>query len=1019
MNTMKKYYLFLLFGLIVVSVMAGYSNETAPAVNPNEGLQRLKDGNQRFTQEKRTYPHQDMNRLREITPGQTPFATVLTCSDSRVAPELIFDQGLGDLFIIRVAGNVCDDDETGSIEYGTEHLGTPLLVVLGHTSCGAVTAVVKKAELSGSIPTLVNNILPAVQAAQTKNPDLQSDALLTEAIKLNVWQSIDDLFRKSPIIRELVKSGKLRVTGAIYHLDNGSIEWLGEHPQKDKLLHYTSGPSAGTAKSSAPESQKQESVKDSKIEPQKVTLIDRAAITASQQQTSREKTDLTGLEQLEESKLLIGIVIGAIFLVIAILWLIRSQFLKDLKLAPKLFSSHGMLIVLAIMIGLFSIYFLTTVEKENHFAKILLNIDASIDTLSAIEYEFLLYGIADKAKGIELLKQHQDTVKQINTSMLNLSKMDLTTVEEQAISKYQEIFKQYLTDFEDITEKFNQIETSKDELDSLGKTLDESIGKAMIRHREVLRELEEKTNASPSDIQVQTELVNLLGEIELMALRISQAEVEFLADAKIEHIDVMEKNIGLIQGTLIMTEKMLMQNTISTKDKTKGTEDDAALTAEIRQAMTQYTKLLSTVITNHFTIEKDVKDIESTRNQLGEISSVLSTRGEKTALLAQKEAEEISIMLTILAVFCGLILTFTLVRSITAALKSGVDFSQTIANGDLTKELIINQKDEIGQLALALNHMRIKLCQVLLEIQTSSEQVASSSEELAASSQSLANSATEQAANLEETTASIEELTASIASNADNTKKSTAYVLSAKQISDQSLKTAENGMQKVKEMTESMSSIKEGSREIAHVIEVIDEIADQTNLLALNAAIEAARAGEAGKGFAVVAVEVRKLAERSQIAAKDITGKITQSIQTIDTGNQLAKDSSQSLVAIQESAKEVAKALDQVTELVSNIAETCKEQSCGSAQIAQAVTQLDEVTQQNSSTSEECASASEELSAQAVTLQELVGQFKIESENKGFVVKNRPGKKQAALPFHGEKVKTYKSKNNDDEFQDL
>ena len=376
------------------------------------------------------------------------------------------------------------------------------------------------------------------------------------------------------------------------------------------------------------------------------------------------------------------------------------------------------------------------------------------------------------------------------------------------------------------------------------------------------------------------------------------------------------------------------------------------------------------------------------------------------------------VMAGIIAVVIAII-ALILAGTIAAPLVQGVKFAKIIAGGDFTKTINLERKDEIGTLIDSLNHMRLKLNDVMVSISQASEQVASSSEELSASSQNLANAATEQAASLEETTASIEELTASIDSNADNTKQTTEFVSTAKQLSDQSLKIAEKGMEKVQQMTQSMSSIKEGSREIAHVIEVIDEIADQTNLLALNAAIEAARAGEAGKGFAVVAVEVRKLAERSQIAAKDIAGKITQSIQMIDTGNQLAMDSSQGLLAIQDSAKQVAKALDQVTVLVSNIAMTCNEQSSGSKQIALAVTQLDEVTQQNSSTSEECASSSEELSAQAVTLQELVGQFKIESNTGKQTFDSHPKKRQAALPFHKGKVKNQTSINQDGEFQDL
>jgi methyl-accepting chemotaxis protein len=175
-----------------------------------------------------------------------------------------------------------------------------------------------------------------------------------------------------------------------------------------------------------------------------------------------------------------------------------------------------------------------------------------------------------------------------------------------------------------------------------------------------------------------------------------------------------------------------------------------------------------------------------------------------------------------------------------------------------------------------------------------------------------------------------------------------------------------------------MNDIKESSKEIAHVIEVINDISDQTNLLALNAAIEAARAGEAGKGFAVVADEVRKLAERSQVAAKEIAGKIKQSLATIEDGDRYANESSEGLVKIQESTRQVSEALGQARTFAQRIAEACSEQSNGSSQIMDAIYQLDQITQQNSATSEESAAASEQLSAQALALQDLISKFKLD-----------------------------------------
>jgi carbonic anhydrase len=224
------------------------ATEPAPAVSPEEALTRLKDGNYRFRNAEMQHPRVNAARVKETAEnGQAPFATILGCSDSRVPCEFLFDQGIGDLFIIRVAGNVCDVDETGSIEYGVGHLGSPLLVVLGHEKCGAVTAVVKKAELEGSIPELVANIRPAVQAAEKLHPGMAPDALVPFALRTNVLQSIEDLLRRSEVVRELVREGKLAVVGAVYDLETGDVSWLGPHPRQAVLLKEGGKGDAGEA----------------------------------------------------------------------------------------------------------------------------------------------------------------------------------------------------------------------------------------------------------------------------------------------------------------------------------------------------------------------------------------------------------------------------------------------------------------------------------------------------------------------------------------------------------------------------------------------------------------------------------------------------------------------------------------------------------------------------------------------------------------------------------------------------
>ena len=209
----------------------------------------LKDGNARYLEGKATHPHQDAAR-RALTAGQGqhPFAAVLSCSDSRAPVELIFDQGLGDLFVVRVAGNVAATDEIGTMEYAVDHLGTPVVVVLGHSQCGAVTAAVEGTKLPGSMGVLVAPIKPAVDKAKADNPGAATEALVAAAVKENVFQAMEDVLQKSPLIKAAVKAGKTKLLGAVYELDTGQVQWLGPHPNQEKLLGgkgKAEGPKAG------------------------------------------------------------------------------------------------------------------------------------------------------------------------------------------------------------------------------------------------------------------------------------------------------------------------------------------------------------------------------------------------------------------------------------------------------------------------------------------------------------------------------------------------------------------------------------------------------------------------------------------------------------------------------------------------------------------------------------------------------------------------------------------------------
>ena len=198
-------------------------------------LALLQEGNERFVGGTLKHPNTDAaHRSAAALEGQEPFATVLSCSDSRVPVELIFDRGVGEIFTVRVAGNVADTDEIATIEYGVGHLHTPVVIVMGHSRCGAVTAVVKDVELEGLLPQLVDNIKPAAEIA--KHEGGEESVIIANAIKANVWQSISDVLRRSAIVRKEIEAGGVSVIGAVYNLETGTVDWLGEHPDQKTIL---------------------------------------------------------------------------------------------------------------------------------------------------------------------------------------------------------------------------------------------------------------------------------------------------------------------------------------------------------------------------------------------------------------------------------------------------------------------------------------------------------------------------------------------------------------------------------------------------------------------------------------------------------------------------------------------------------------------------------------------------------------------------------------------------------------
>lgn len=202
------------------------NSEVMPSENlkRNDYLAKLIEGNERYVSNLPKHPYESVERKHELTEGQNPFAVILTCSDSRCPPELIFDRGLGDLFVIRNAGNIIGDYELGSIEYAVEHLDVSLVVVLGHTNCGAVGAYLEHKH--DSIPNHIQSIVDYIKNEKEQNIDSNITDYYNKAIQANVIHGLNLLQQSEPIIKEFVEAGKTKIVGAIYDLESGKVNFL-------------------------------------------------------------------------------------------------------------------------------------------------------------------------------------------------------------------------------------------------------------------------------------------------------------------------------------------------------------------------------------------------------------------------------------------------------------------------------------------------------------------------------------------------------------------------------------------------------------------------------------------------------------------------------------------------------------------------------------------------------------------------------------------------------------------------
>ncbi|SMF15562.1 HAMP domain-containing methyl-accepting chemotaxis protein [Desulfovibrio gilichinskyi] len=650
---------------------------------------------------------------------------------------------------------------------------------------------------------------------------------------------------------------------------------------------------------------------------------------------------------------------------------------KNMRLGLKLGLSFGLMIFLTGIISFIGFDGMTGIQDRVDKADDVNRMVKTFLETRIIEKNFIL------RKDENYLKDHQKNIASIKTQIEKVDKLfsqkinlDQMSAVKEAVVEYEKAFADYVSL---VTERTKTMAVMRD------------------KARLTLKELEQieaaqKTQLSSIMTETKSQIISALdsGKIDQVGniYQRSQAGIDDKfkkaddANTAIKWFITVRKNekeyiissdskfLDMVKSDTANIVKLIndMSGRFTKPENIALAQSVLKVVMSYEENFINYTKLMQSQV------QAEKQMVVAARKAVSECQNARTDQEAK--MLSQMEFSNMLLLTgACIALLIGIVTAFLLTKGITGPINKGVSFAQQMAKGDFTRTLDIDQKDEIGILAAALNDMVRKLSAVVADVGKSSENVASGSEQLSATAESLSESSTEQAANVEEVSSSIEEMTANIRQNAENAHETERIAL-------QSAKQAEEGGAAVTQAVIAMKNI-------AEKISIIEEIARQTNLLALNAAIEAARAGEHGKGFAVVAAEVRKLAERSGEAAGEIGDLSSTSVSVAEKAgemlNQLVPD------------------IKRTSELVQEIAAGSNEQLTGAEQINKAVQQLDQVTQQNASASEEMASTSEELSSQAEQLQQVMSFFRVGSQT---------NVQRKALPSHrppSRKVQEFKA----------